>query len=117
MTMRATDILGKEVWHTTGVSLGRAHDIRLVQQRPFGQPGTFRITGIVVGRGSLGERLGYGSRDQAGPALLRFLLERRARHARYIPWEELQIEPDRIVVHSPVDQLRHPHDLEETGEH
>ena len=110
--MRATDILGKQAWHDSGVKLGIVHDIRAVQEQPFGSAGALRVTGIVVGRGSVGVRLGYGSPEQRGPALLNAIFGRRARHAKHIPWHELRIEADRVVVSTPLDAMQHPGELD-----
>lgn len=112
MSVRASDILGKEAWHESGVKLGIVHDIRAVQEKPFGSTGALRVTGIVVGRGSVGVRLGYGSPEQTGPALLHAIFGRRARHARHIPWHEVHIEADRVVVRTPLDAMQHPNDLD-----
>jgi hypothetical protein len=110
--MRASDIIGKPAWHDSGVRIGIVHDIRAVQDEPFGSTGALRVTGIVVGRGSLGVRLGYGSAEQTGPALLHAIFGRRARHARHVPWNELRVEPDRIVVTTGLDAMRNPVELD-----
>lgn len=110
--MRASDLLGKPAWHESGVKLGIVHDIRAVQEQPFGNSDPLRVTGVVVGRGSIGVRLGYGHPDQTGPALLQAIFGRRARHARHIPWNELRVEPDRVVVTASLDALRHPAELD-----
>jgi hypothetical protein len=110
--MRITDIIGKPVWHESGSDLGTAHDVRAVQVREFGQPAPLQVTGIVAGKGSLGVRLGYGSPEQRGPAMLKLIFGRRARRTRYIPWQDLRVEPDRIIVTAALSSLQHPRDIE-----
>jgi hypothetical protein len=109
---RVTDIIGKPVHHESGERIGVAHDVRAIQTAEFGQPRALRVTGIVTGKGSLGVRLGYGDQAQQGPALLRLLLGRRARHARYVPWEHLRVESDRIIVTTPTAALAHPDEID-----
>ena len=113
--MRITEIVGKPVVHDSGQSLGVARDVRAVQRNDFGRRDALVVTGIVTGKGSWGVRLGYGSSDQTGPAMLRAIYGRRARHTRYIPWQDLRVEADRIVVTAPIASLRNPQDLEESS--
>ena len=110
--MLSSDLLGKPAWHDSGVKLGLVHDIRAVQDAPFGTTGALRVTGIIIGRGSIGVRLGYGTAEQTGPALLHAIFGRRARRARHIPWDEFRVEPDRVVVTTPLDAMRHPSELD-----
>ena len=56
-------------------------------------------------------RLGYASPDVTGPWLLSFLLGRLARHARYIPWQDLTLAPGRLTVTVAVSSLQHPRDV------
>lgn len=97
--MRLSDLLGSEVFTSDGEKLGRVHDVHLVQDGPvLGEVGAaFRVHRLLVGRGSLGARLGYDrDRDVKGPLLLRVIFGSRS--AREIPWSAIrEIEEERIV--------------------
>ena len=68
--MRLSDLLGKDVVTGSGRSLGRVHDVRLVQDGPLLPPwgAAFRVHELAVGRRSLGTRLGYDRGDVTRPA-------------------------------------------------
>jgi sporulation protein YlmC with PRC-barrel domain len=101
----ASDILGKSVWDQTGTELGIVHDIRAELRGHLGERGAIRVTGIVVGTGSVGIRLGYGDAAQRGPWLLSAIFTKRAERARYVSWSDLRVEPDRIVVTGDLQRL------------
>ena len=99
--MRLSEILGAEVRTADGERLGRVHDVRLIQDGPvLGEAGAaFRVHDLVVGRGSIGSRLGYdrGHREVKGPWLLRMVFGRR--RPRLIPWSAIrELDGERIVV-------------------
>ena len=54
--MRLSELLGLQVHTESGRSLGRVHDLRGELS-----PRSLRVTGIVVGRLGLLERLGFGA--------------------------------------------------------
>jgi hypothetical protein len=87
--MRLSDLLGSEVFAADGSSLGHVHDVRLVADGPeigvFGP--ALRIHGILVGRGSLGARLGLGRAEMRGPWLLKRVFGRRPHHL--VAWTEI----------------------------
>lgn len=101
----ASDVLGKRVWHHTGAELGIVHDIRAEIHGTLGERDAIRVTGVVVGAASIGVRLGYGDPAQRGPWLLSAIFTARARRARYVPWSDLRVEPDRIVVTADLERL------------
>jgi sporulation protein YlmC with PRC-barrel domain len=72
-----TSLVGREVVTEGGRRLGACHDLRAELTGS-----SLRVTGLVVGRRGLLERLGVGRRPRAG-----------------VPWEAVAlIEGDRIVV-------------------
>ena len=87
--MRLSDILGSEVLAADGTSLGPVRDVRLVADGPelgaFGP--ALRVHGILVGRGSLGARLGLGRPEMRGPWLLKRVFGRRPRHL--VSWTDI----------------------------
>jgi sporulation protein YlmC with PRC-barrel domain len=96
--MRLSDLLGRNVATESGDSLGRVHDLR-------GElaPGALRITGLVVGRSGVLERLGIGAPKSAA----------RIRTKDIVPWEAV-VRADRrgIVVRDgtiPSQQARIAH--------
>ena len=72
--MRLSDLLGTPVRTESGESLGHVHDLR-------GEltPRTLRVTGIVVGRAGVLERLGIGA-PRAGA---------RIRTHDVVPWKDV----------------------------
>jgi hypothetical protein len=87
--MRLSDVLGSEVFTADGSSLGHVRDVRLVADGPeigaFGP--ALRVHGILVGRGSLGARLGLGRSEMRGPWLLKQVFGRRPRH--HVDWNDI----------------------------
>lgn len=98
--MRLSDLLGSEVVTGDGEKLGRVHDVHLVQDGPvLGEAGAaYRVHDLVVGRGSMGSRLGYdrSHRDVKGPLLLRLIFGRRS--PRDIPWTAIREIADKRIV-------------------
>lgn len=89
--MRLSDLLRMEARGPGGEDLGNVDDVRLEVVVPPGAPGgpRWRVSGFIVGHGDVGRRLGYGRGSVGGPWLLRVLMERLARSARYVPWAEV----------------------------
>jgi hypothetical protein len=96
--MRLSDYLGCEVRDAEGRSLGRVHDAELVADGPvagdFGP--SLRLHALLVGRGSLGARLGLDRAEMRGPWLLKLLFSRRG--LRRIPWNEIDSLTDDAVI-------------------
>ena len=109
--MRASQLLGTPVYDRGGKRMGKCHDIRAVQRGPLGRRDALTVTGIVVGKGALGSRLGYGFTTK-GPWLLDVTLGRLADRARFVAWNDLEVHADRIVVTAPVESLRHPAEVD-----
>jgi hypothetical protein len=99
--MRLSDLLGSKVIRQTEEELGRVHEVRAVQDGPI--QGAFgaalRIDGLIVGRGSLGTRLGLDRKDVKSPAAIRFMLQRLHGRKLYVSWNDvLAIEKGRVIV-------------------
>ena len=73
--MRLSDLLEAEVVDRNGGRIGHVHDVRLVQDGP--PLGTWdsalRLEALVVGRGSVGTRLGITRPQMKGPWVLKLL--------------------------------------------
>jgi sporulation protein YlmC with PRC-barrel domain len=109
--MRVTDLIGHEVFGADGTTLGKVHDVRLVRQARYGAAGALRLDGLVIGKGGAAVRLGYASDDVTGPWLLKAVLGRVARRARYVPWTDVQLVDGRIVVRADHASLRRPREV------
>lgn len=82
--MRARQLLGSEALDGAGRRVGAVRDVRLVRT----PDGRLRVTGLVVGGGFLAgpaHAWGFAEGRASGPWLLRKLLERAARQARFVP--------------------------------
>src|SRR3954447_19746760 len=107
--MRLSDLLDAEVVNSDGSTIGRVHDVRMVQDGPvqemFGA--ALRVQGLVVGRPALGARLGLDRADVKGPWILKAFF-RAIRTDLYVEWERVRsIEQHRIVIAAKESELRH----------
>jgi hypothetical protein len=108
--MRLSELLGSEVFDAAGASVGRVRDVRIVQDGPnrgYGGEKLFRVHGLIVGAGAVGERLGYARGGVRGPWL--FAKVFGARKQSFVPWEQIRRrEAGRIDIHLTKDQLDVP---------
>lgn len=86
--MRAADVLGIEVVDAAGRRLGRVHDLRV---RWDGRD--YRLDGLVVGPGALGDRFGYEYGVVKGPWLLRQLVRGLASRRVLVAWDAVAERP------------------------
>jgi hypothetical protein len=89
--MRLDELLRSEVFDADGVKLGHVRDVRIVQDGPaLGHRGAklFRVHGLIVGAGGVGERLGYGRAGVKGPWLFTKLFAMR--RELFVPWEQIR---------------------------
>ena len=97
--MRLSDLLTSEVVDERGERLGHVRDVELVRDgRPIGAFGpAYRVQALVIGKGSLGARLGLDREHVNSPWLLRVVFGRRT--PRSIPWADVvAVEDQRIRV-------------------
>lgn len=101
--MRLGDLLGKEVLDLRGRRLGRVHDLRVLRSGTnIGQFGPrYEVVGLIVGRGSIGYRLGYDRATMTGPLPLAFLFHLLAREAVFVEWDDIAAIADAIHVRMP----------------
>src|SRR4051794_36056497 len=88
--MRLDELLQADVFDADGVKLGHVRDVRIVQDGPaLGNRGAplFRVHGLIVGPGAVGERLGYGRAGVKGPWLFTKLFAMR--RELFVPWEQI----------------------------
>ena len=105
--MRLSELLNKEVVDANGERAGHVHDVRVIQDGPVtsGFDAALRVHGLIIGRGALANRLGYGRTGARGPWLLRAILEGRPKPT-LVPWQRVRaIEHGRIVISGSRDDL------------
>jgi len=96
--MKLSELLGRDVVTVDGVSLGKVHDVLLVQDGPIqaNQSAALRLHALAVGRRSYGTKLGYTQGTVSGPWFLKRLFHREP---TIIPWHDVVSRgDDRIVV-------------------
>lgn len=95
--MRLSEIFRSEVLAEDGEHLGHVRDVRLVRDGPrldaFGS--AYRVHGLLVGRGSLGARLGLEREHIVSPWILRIVFGRH--QPREIPWTDVVSVSDGTV--------------------
>jgi hypothetical protein len=87
-TVRASQLLGRELRHHDGTVIGRIADLHTARD-PDGHE---YVTAAIVTSGRWGRLLGYERAEVTGP----WLLERLARyvlrrHTRHVPFGELEL--------------------------
>ena len=109
--MRLTDLLGAEVVDQAGRSAGHVHDVRLVQDGPLagGFGASLRVAGLVIGRRSVGARLGYQRGRVRGPLAVKLLVGWLFRDGGYVEWDRVEtVEADRVLITGSADNLPSP---------
>lgn len=117
--MRLSELLGAEVVDEHGHTVGRVHDVRLVQAgpRPGGVGPGLRVEGLLVGRRALGARFGF-DRGVRGPWLLRAVFGSPGHDGRYLPWERVRsIQARQIRITGTAGDLPRPEPLAEVSLH
>ncbi len=90
--MRLSELLHSRVTDAAGLDLGTVEDVLVVQDRLLveGVDAAFRVEGLVVGKGTLGIRLGFERAQVRGPWPLKVLFHRLERRAHYVAWDEVE---------------------------
>jgi hypothetical protein len=95
--MRLSDLLESEVVDARGNTLGHVRDVRLLADgAPQGDFGpALRLHGLLVGRRSVGARLGLARDRVKGPWMLKLIFGRRPPHL--VEWSRVaRLEEHRI---------------------
>lgn len=106
--MRATDLLGRTVYDSAGVPVGRVHDLRFDTHWTNEHRFVCRLTGLDChGAASVGHHLGYGMGDMAGPwPLDAFFRRRRRKISVEVEWSDIaRIGEDRIELRRTRDEV------------
>ena len=107
--MRLSDLLDSEVVDRGGERIGHVHDVRLVQDGPpIGTWGAaLRLENLVVGRGSIGTRLGITRPQMKGPWVLKLLFSRQRASRVLVPWDRVrEVGEDRISADCTANECR-----------
>lgn len=114
--MRLSDLLRMEAVTGDGRQLGKIDDVRLrvdVGDDENPAEGRWFVDGFMVGRGAVGNRLGYDGQHVEGPVVLARLMRWMSRSARYVPLSESELDAEHVVFRGDSDSLPHPSDLRE----
>jgi hypothetical protein len=104
--MRLSELLGYKVVDVDGHSVGKVHDVVLVQDGPLqGAWGAaLRLESLVVGTGSIGTRLGVDREGVDAPWIVAALFRRRRRYV--VPWDQIaERGEDRMTLRCRRDDL------------
>jgi sporulation protein YlmC with PRC-barrel domain len=112
--MRLSDLLNSEVFDPDGHKVGRVHEVRAVKDGPI--QGAFgaalRVDGLIVGKGSVGTRLGLDRTDVGRPLALRWIFGGVTGEKRYVRWDQVAaITGDRIILRVQARDLSEPERL------
>jgi sporulation protein YlmC with PRC-barrel domain len=110
--MRATDLVGLDVYDRAGDRIGVVIDLRCVQDGPLrGAMATLRVESLLVSRRRIGALLGYERHVQQGPWLLRTVTRRLHGRTLLVPWSAvrdhtgaIRVGVRRAELSSPTDQ-------------
>jgi hypothetical protein len=87
VTHRISDLLGATVTARDGREIGHVNDLRLAPGKAVrGVHVELVVDGLIVSDRHAGSMLGYDRRAEQGPRLVRALVRRVHRNARYLPW-------------------------------
>ncbi len=95
--LRVGSLCGRPVIGDKG-RIGIVLDVRVVQDGPMkdGLKNSFRVDGLVVGRGQFTERLGLFRHRIHGPLLLRLLDGLIGPERKYVPWTQV-LDPSALA--------------------
>ena len=90
--MRISDLLASEVRRADGTLLGQVREVRVVQDGPVvgGTQAGLRVEALLIGKGSLGVRLGYHAGNIRGPWLLNTLFRRSKHHVTEVAMTDIE---------------------------
>jgi sporulation protein YlmC with PRC-barrel domain len=107
--MRASDLVGAEVFDRNGQALGAVTDLRCVQDGPLrGTLAALRVDALVVSRRHTGSLLGYDRREQQGPWLVRIVVRWLHRDLVVVPWSAVVHRDGRLMLSLTGADLHHP---------
>jgi hypothetical protein len=88
--MRASDLIGQDVYDATHQHVGVITDLRCVQDGPLrGAMQAPRVAALIISTRHTGSLLGYDRSNQQGPWIVRIIVQFLHRHAVLIPWDDI----------------------------
>jgi sporulation protein YlmC with PRC-barrel domain len=105
--MRASDLIGLDVYDSADQRVGVVTDLRCRQDGPLiGAMQAPRIAALVVSGRHTGSLLGYDRRRQQGPWLIRKVVQRLHRRTVLIQWEDIADTSGRITLRLGAAELK-----------
>ena len=101
VTRCMSHLLGATVASSDGTVIGHVNDVRLAPRASVrGIRAELGVEGLVISDRHAGSMLGYDRRSDQGPRLIRFIVRRIHRNARYLPWHAVREVswPDRRII-------------------
>jgi sporulation protein YlmC with PRC-barrel domain len=98
---RLSRLLGATVTGSDGRLIGHVNDVRLAPRASVrGIRAELVVEGLVISDRHAGSMLGYDRRSDQGPRVIRFVVRRLHRNARYLPWRAVRSVswPDRRII-------------------
>ena len=97
--MKLSELLDASVVDESGRELGRVHDVHLVQDGPLvpGFGAALRVNTLIVGRGTVGVRLGFRRDAMKGPLPLKVFFRWLLRQTEPIEWSRVVGWEDGVV--------------------
>jgi len=114
--MRTADLIGRTVYDSGGLSIGKVHDIRAGLDGTRATDAPYAITHLLVAGSTVAMRLGYGYGHMHGPWPLSSVIRRRMHNGYAVRWDQIRaIEgPDRLLLHVSKGQLTTARELIES---
>src|SRR3954452_16946422 len=105
--MRTADLIGRTVYDTAGLELGKVHDIRAGVDGARETDAPYAVTHVLVAAGTVAMRLGYGYGHMHGPWPLSALVRRYMRNGYAVRWDQIGTMEgrDQLLLEVPKDQL------------
>jgi sporulation protein YlmC with PRC-barrel domain len=95
--MRASDLLGLDVYDAGGKRIGRVTDLRCVLDGPLrGALCAPRVHALLVSKRRLNSTAGYDRHKQHGPWLIRIIVRGLHHELQVVPWSRVDSYEGRI---------------------
>jgi sporulation protein YlmC with PRC-barrel domain len=114
--MRTADLIGRTVYDTAGLELGKVHDIRAGFDGARETDAPYAVTHLLIAASTVAMRLGYGYGHMRGPWPLSAVVRRYMRNGYAVRWDQIRSMEgrDQLVLDVPKDQLMTAHELVES---
>jgi hypothetical protein len=106
--LRIALLFGRPAVDADGQPIGRVHDARLRRDGPIipGFGAALRVEGLIIGRGSIANRLGLDRNNITGPWPLDVWGKRAAHRAKFVPWDLIELRDDIVICNQRHDDMQ-----------